>query len=280
MWGWALWILEVFQRIIDALTKALECLSAQLDKVLSPCRRTWYAPCDALTEWSSLQIPAGTTDRLQIVPAPGGRSGQALRVEVRDNDIAENPYNHQPIPGGWRAEAVGPTEQDGQWARYEWSTLFDPSYPANPVAPNGNPIWQVFTQWHQGDNDLGSSPPIEFTILQGKLWFGLNAVNPANENESIPVSHVVVADDLARGQWHNFRLEVRWSLTNGSVTVFHNGVEKYRGTGLATLFPLRGVGSSQVAGTAYLKMGLYRQGVNLGVKCILYHDEASRCDLQ
>jgi hypothetical protein len=276
MWGWAVWILALLEKMLEAMQRCLACLSSRIDKVT--CRRTWHAPCDSLAEWESLQIPAGTTDRLQIVPAPGGRPGNALRVEVRDNDVAENPYNHQPIPGGWRAEGIGPTESEGMSARYIWSTLLDPSYPADPLRPDGKPIWQVITQWHQGDNDVGSSPPIEFTLYRGKIYFHLNRVNPANENESVPGLEIEVAD-LARGQWHDFQLDVRWSLTNGSVAVAHDGVEKFRGSGLATLFSrLVPVGSSVSPGTVYLKVGLYREAVPLGVPCVLYHKDVSRCE--
>src|SRR5215212_6669656 len=117
--------------------------------------RTWYAPGDNLNEWRAIQVPAGTTDRLRIVPAPLGKSANALRVEVRDGDVAVNSKG-QPIPSGWRAEGVGPEElQSGQTVRFTWSTMLDPAYPVNAVGTDGKAIWQVITQWHQGDNDVG-----------------------------------------------------------------------------------------------------------------------------
>jgi hypothetical protein len=79
--------------------------------------QTWYAPCNDVTtpgtEFVGIHVPKGTTDRLQGVPVQPAKNGNAMRVEVRHGDIAWNPHanngNGAPIPGGWRAEALGPT---------------------------------------------------------------------------------------------------------------------------------------------------------------------------
>jgi hypothetical protein len=80
-------------------------------------------PGESLSEWNSIQVPAGTTDRLTIVPAPLGNSPHALRAEVRDGDVAVNPYNGQRIADGWRAEGVGPVieSQSSQTVRQSLS---------------------------------------------------------------------------------------------------------------------------------------------------------------
>jgi hypothetical protein len=71
-------------------------------------------------------MPADPPARLRISTLPVPKSGTALRVEVRDGDIAVNP-NGTPVSGGWRAEAVGP--QDGcfgceheceRWVECDW----------------------------------------------------------------------------------------------------------------------------------------------------------------
>ncbi|MGH3807664.1 MAG: heparin lyase I family protein [Pseudonocardiaceae bacterium] len=160
------------------------------------------APCNSLSEWRSIQVPAGTTDRLQIVPAPLGKSAHALRAEVRDGDVAVN-SKRDPIAGGWRAEVVGPTEtQSSTTVRYTWSTLLDPTYPANPKGSDGKPIWQVITQWHQGDADKGASPPIAFIIVGEEIRLHLN------KPDGTEVGQYRVAD-LARGTWHDFQVDVR-----------------------------------------------------------------------
>ncbi|MGH3687762.1 MAG: polysaccharide lyase [Pseudonocardiaceae bacterium] len=174
------------------------------------------APCNSLSEWRSIQVPAGTTDRLQIVPAPLGKSAHALRAEVRDGDVAVN-SKRDPIAGGWRAEVVGPTEtQSSTTVRYTWSTLLDPTYPANPKGSDGKPIWQVITQWHQGDADKGASPPIAFIIVGEEIRLHLN------KPDGTEVGQYRVAD-LARGTWHDFQVDVRWALSGGTVKVWHNG---------------------------------------------------------
>jgi hypothetical protein len=211
-----------------------------------------------------------------------------MRVEVRDGDVAWNPHANGgaggPIAGGWRAEVVGPEEvASSTWLRYQWWTLFDASYPVNPVvtAPGGEqgkPIWQVVTQWHQGDNDTGSSPPVALIVVKDSVALHLNR-HDGSEVGVWPIA------PLARGTWHRFRLDVRWHLTDGMIRMWHNGVRVQfpRGgqsttvlTGLETLFPAQ-PGSSH-APTTYLKMGLYRKAApdNAPAPFIVYHDDATR----
>jgi len=80
-----------------------------------------------------------------------------MRAEVLQGDVAWNPRANNgqgaEIPGGWRAEAVGPEELQGNHAvRYEWSTMLDLNYAADPGWLMGKGIWQVIFQWHQGNN--------------------------------------------------------------------------------------------------------------------------------
>jgi hypothetical protein len=252
-------------------------------------------------------VPKGTTDRLQGVPVQPAKNGNAMRVEVRHGDIAWNPHanngNGAPIPGGWRAEALGPTEPEGaRPLRYQWSTMLDPGYVSNPRVDdptdpnNGKPIWQVIFQWHQGDTDRGSSPPVAFTILRDNILLDVHRHDPANEARSIQVGQWAVAN-LERGLWHDFTAEIRWHPTDGSIKVWHNGQPvtfapqvppndpgqpQYPPqptdtlTGLGTLFPPQ-TGSSKPS-SAYMKAGLYRKGVNTtpAGPFILYHDELFR----
>jgi hypothetical protein len=250
--------------------------------------RTWTAHCGDLSEWRAIQVPFQTTDRLQCVPAPGGRPGNAMRVEVRDGDTAWNPHANNgagaPIAGGWRAEAVGPEETATTLpVRYGWSTWFDASYPANPVvsAPDpeqGDPIWQVVTQWHQGDNDSGGPPPVEFIVVQDQIALHLN------RPDSSEVGVWLIAP-LARDTWHDFAAHIRWDLTDGWIRVWHNGtpVQFTQGgqpteqlAGLQTLFPPK-PGLTH-APSAYLKMGLYRKAApdTAPGPFILYHDDVIR----
>src|SRR4051794_7905764 len=88
--------------------------------------RTWSAPCiDLHDEFVSLEVPRGTTDRVQVADVDPAKSGSAMRVTVRDGDWAWNPYANGGagaiIPGGWRAEAVGPFEEQSERpVQYRW----------------------------------------------------------------------------------------------------------------------------------------------------------------
>ncbi|GLY03945.1 polysaccharide lyase [Actinoplanes sp. NBRC 101535] len=232
---------------------------------------SWSAPGESLSEWNTVQVPAGTTDRLTIVPAPQGNSPHALRAEVRDGDVAVNPANGQPIAGGWRAEGVRTVAEtaSNQTVRYEWSTMLDPTYPQNPVGTDGKPIWQVITQWHQGDNDQGSSPPVAFIIESGQIV--LHLTRPDGTDAA---KHVLAP--IARGTWHHFRMDVRWGLA-GSVTVWHNNTQVLASTAAQTLFPQL---NSAQPGTAYMKMGLYRKPIALDPPTTgtfaVFHDEVRR----
>jgi hypothetical protein len=240
--------------------------------------RTFYVPGDSLGEWLAIQVPANTNDRLSIVPAPLGKSPNALRVQVRDGDVAVNSQG-QPIPGGWRAEGVGPTEvASPNPARYTWSTMLDPAYPVNATGTDGKPIWQVITQWHQGDQDVGGPPPIAFIIVGDQILLHLHRSDPQNPANSIEVGQFPVANGLARGSWHDFQMDVRWDLTNGWVTVWHNGQLMQHHGPIQTLFPQQQ--NPGAAGSTYLKMGLYRKAVPTATAgdFVLYHDEVQRFD--
>jgi hypothetical protein len=234
-----------------------------------PYQQTWAAPGESLTEWNSIQVPAGTTDRLTIVPAPLGKSPHALRAEVRDGDVAVNSAG-QPIAGGWRAEGVGPVEsQSSQTVRYTWSTMLDSAYPVDPVGTDGKPIWQVITQWHQGDNDQGASPPVAFIIVGEQIRLHLNRA------DGTEVGQYAVAP-LDRGTWHDFQMDVRWALTGGSIKVWHNGTPVLDLPSVPTLFPQQQ--NPSLPGTAYFKMGLYRKAVTTPTtgRFVVYHDEVRR----
>jgi Polysaccharide lyase len=262
-----------------------------IGKLFSVWIVAWRAPCDSLTEWRSIQVKKGTTDRIQIVPAPLSRSANALRVEVRDDDIAADPAG-KPIPGGWRAEAVGPTESVlNQRSRYAWFTMFDSTYPANPVVSesgntnNGQPIWQVITQWHQGENDQGGPPPIAFIVVQDEIRLHIHKHDPTDPKKSIEVGQWPIVPRLDRGQWHHIQIDILWATTGGEVAVWYNGTpvkfaigvtQAEQLTGLETFFPPKS-GSSQPPST-YLKVGLYRRAdpsLPPG-PFVLYHDEVSQ----
>jgi Polysaccharide lyase len=245
--------------------------AAYVSLVAPSWQQTWAAPGNSLSEWQSRQQPAAPTPaRLTIATPPTTTSGTALRVELRDGDVAVNSTG-QPIAGGWRAEVVGPREfASSTPVRYEWSTLLAASY---PDVTGSSGIWQVITQWHQGDSDVGGSPPIALIIIDDEIRLDLHAPDPANPDASVRIGQYTVAN-RTKGSWHAFSLEVRWALSNGYVKIWHNGQLAEEITNIPTLFPPRPDSTSPPS--AYLKMGLYRKAVPLAATFVLYHDQVRR----
>jgi hypothetical protein len=259
---------------------------------------SWQAPCnDPAAEFRAIQVSRNTTDRLISFPVQPAKVGNAMRVEVLQGDCAWNPAANggqgAQIPGGWRAEAVGPEEhQSDQPVRYEWSTMFDMNYAQNPVGSDGHRIWQVVFQFHQGDNDQGGSPPVAFIIVNDKVYLDAETVQ---SGASVQVGQWPIAD-LNRGTWHDFAAEIKWHPTDGTIKVWYDGQpvtfdpvpsQANPGsnfpqhstdtlTGLTTLFPPQQ--NSPDPSSVYMKAGLYRKPINSNPSqtFVLYHDEIKR----
>jgi hypothetical protein len=240
-------------------------------------------------EFTSIQVPKNTTDRLISTSVQPAKLDNAMRVEVKPNDVAHNAKG-DPIKSGWRAEAIGPYETEtSSPVGYTWSTRLDPAYVDDPRDSAGKRIWQVIFQWHQGDNDRGVEPPIAFTIIYDNIMLDLHRHDPLNQDKSIKVGEWPVAR-LDRGSWHDFAAEIRWHQGQGTIRVWHNGVpyifnpqgqHPYPAqptdilTGLDTLFPPK---TSTKPSESYMKVGLYRKGVDSfpAGPFVLYHDEITR----
>ncbi len=216
-----------------ALTLALAAPAAMADEV-------WRSDFEAgdLTEWTKLQ--AVSPDRAAIVPAPGGRSGNALKFTVNKGD---DPINS----GNDRAELVKMTmEPEGSEYFYRWSVMFDEGYPSHPK-------WQLFTQWHQ--EQLAGTPPLEMYVAGEEMRLRAGG-HDAKDQWTAP---------LARGTWHDFILRVKWSAdpSVGFIELYHNGELALPKTHGATQLP----GQKN-----YLKMGLYRSK-EISQKGVLYIDD-------
>jgi hypothetical protein len=236
---------------------------------------TWSAPGQDISEWHSIQVRKNTKDRIQSLEAPPGGTDRAFRFAVGNNDVAVN-NSCGDVPSGWRAEGLGPTEQvSNRPIRYEWNNWFERSFPGNP-ATGGQPIWVVFTQWHQRDASTGKSPPIEFIVEDGWLRLGLNHVDPVNPTESVREGPYNLAPFKAE-VWHHWRAEIVWSPKNGSVKVWHDGNVVQDLRQVQTVFP---VSSLQVGrpGDSYLKVGVYRKPVMSTEPWVVWHDEFKRLE--
>jgi hypothetical protein len=177
--------MTTIQQSLDRyLSGLIEVTRRALPKILLAPPNYWYlkwqAQCESLDEFDKKQEKRA--EQLQCMHAPGGRSGNALRVEVQDGDEPPD------VPNSWRAEVEGPYEQNATGPiRYRWSTFFDEDYPRNAVTGDpDHPMFQVFFQWHQADADVGGSPPVAFIVApgpdqQGALYLDLNAHDPHDE---------------------------------------------------------------------------------------------------
>lgn len=228
-------------------------------------------PCNVLTEWENIQVPCYTDDRLQIVPDPVDPANNVLRAHAQNRDVAVNSEG-APIPGGWRAEVVGGDDDNSHpHVRYRWRTLFDHSYPA----VDGEEIWQVVAQWHQGDQDQGSSPPVAFGVDDDMLCLDIHDVTGQRMRH-----HLV---DLNRGHWHELTVDVWWTTVQaeGWVELRHPDLSAVRRfDNVQTLFPRQEDSSGEpLPGepSVYFKMGIYRKSVcHPEDTFVVYHDDFER----
>lgn len=243
----------------------------------------WQAPGESPGEWANIHSPQTDPPRFRLAEPPGG--GMAWRAEIAPG-TPEPVYNQQekPIAGGQRAEGVGPSETEASGTvRYEWRTMFDPSFPSY----DNNDIWQVFAQWHQGDPPvaIGNSPPIAFTVDSGQLYVQLHSAPTSSGGTSTYVGDYLIGS-VDVGKWHDFATEVRWSTesTVGTVAVWHNGKrvqlagsDTYIGQ---TMFPgATGCPDTSIApdvDCTYMKMGFYRKAAAKPEPFIVWHDDVRR----
>jgi hypothetical protein len=235
----------------------------------------WSAPGQDISEWHNIQVRNKTTDRIQSLTAPAGGIDRAFKFSLWNNDVALT-SSCGGTGDGWRAEGIGPTEKvSDRLIRYEWNTWFEQSFPASPSA-NGQAIWVVFTQWHQHDPSTGRSPPVEFVVQDGWLRLGLNRVDNANPAESVRVGFYDLAPFKA-DVWHHWRAEIRWSLTDGSVKVWHDDNVVQDLPNVQTVFPISPSQLDQ-PGDSYLKVGVYRQPLPSTEPWVVWHDEFKRLE--
>ncbi|MCV2490834.1 polysaccharide lyase [Geodermatophilus sp. YIM 151500] len=167
---------------------------------------------------------------MQIVDS-GARQGQyAARFELREGD---NPS----WGGGERTEVArykDGTVREGEERWYEFSLMFDPSFPVE------NDNYFMVMQWH-GANDL--PPPMGIEVIgDGQLVL----------SSHFPPGPSMVIGDIARGQWVDYVVRAKFSPDEavGWVEVYRNGV----------LTVPRHPRATMNSKYDYLKMGLYRDG--------------------
>ncbi|MCP3104461.1 polysaccharide lyase [Myxococcus sp. K15C18031901] len=177
--------------------------------------------------------------RLQVVTDVVREGRYALKATVRQGD--------DPIgASGNRNELLYISEEKaGSTYFYKWSTMFPSNYPISDG-------WQVFTQWHQ--EGCCGSPPLEFFVRGQTIHMRVGGAD----------GPIPWTTPLARGTWHDFVLQVKWSSNPkvGFVQLWHNGKLVLPKTMGATQF-----GSEM----NYMKLGLYREDT-IRPEASVYHD--------
>ena len=180
-----------------------------------------------------------SSSRLMVVNSPVREGKYALKVTVRQGD---NPIN----ASGNRNEVLYlGREASGSEYYYKWSTLFPTSFPKSDK-------WALFTQWHHDGN--GGSPPLEFYVLKDVLCLRVGGAN----------GKIVWTAPIARENWHDFVLRVKWSSDAkvGFIELYHNG----------KLALPRYYAATQYKGQRnYLKLGLYRDS-SISKEGVVFHD--------
>jgi hypothetical protein len=204
-------------------------------------------PAPGWQQYSGLQreIDRPEEDSFALVNSPVRQGSSAARFTVRHgySRWGHNEDTEVVLFGG---EKPG----DDYW--YAWSTLF----PQNWQAPHS---WGIFIQWHA---NLGTSPIISLNARSDSADLNLlSGITDEDVNRQEVDRGIPILSSLAKGQWNDFLLHVRWSTQHdGLVDLYHRvkGAATMRRVAFARDIPTfqftregRGVGT-------YLLFGLYR----------------------
>ena len=212
-------------------------------------------------QWDKIQYKTGgvEADQFAIVQDPVRDGTFAARFTVRPGDVFNS--------GGERSEVVWyshENEGDDYW--YRWSTLF----PNDWTAPS---YFGVFLQWHSG---LPYSPPIAFDARDNSAQIKMNTGVVDSTGTGTLKQAFPLLSTLSKGSWNDFVVHVHWSLTNGSLTVWHRSRDDQP---YSKTLDLQGIPTLQAQDgnteSNYVKQGLYRWTDPYKTD-VLYQDEFRR----
>jgi hypothetical protein len=171
--------------------------------------------------------------------------GKAARYEVRKGDFVGKTESSQvtttiPATGG----------EEGRTTWYSFSARFDPSFPQNHAAVG----WGITHQWHEGA-DEGGSPPISMSVGTRNGFWSL-AITPQSAPGAGTGPPYSIWDIPLGTEWHDITMEVHWSVKDGWIRLWHNGVRQQLLGSVETFsVPTLVPGTSSV----YYKEGYYRK---------------------
>jgi Polysaccharide lyase len=211
------------------------------------------------SQWTGLQHRTGGVagDQFAVLSSPLRQGSYAARFTVRPGDRFAS-------TSGERTEVYweGSDESEGEEYWYSWSTLF-------PVTWTEPRNWGIFLQWH---SYLPSPGPVLFNARGDTAEISVNAgpLEPSGTNGSFRRKYPLLAS-LNKGRWNDFIARIRWSVTDGAITVWHRveGASDY-----VKLVDVSGIPTLHASGSYvssnYVKMGLYRD-VDTQTH-VVYHD--------
>jgi hypothetical protein len=216
-----------------------------------------------------------TGGRFQLVSSTTRQgTGYALQVQLLDGDSFGGNVRNEV------SSAADPNHAEIRWGEgdeiwYGWSTMFDPGFPTPGSVASP---WVLFTQWHHANDDF--SPPLSMALQTngaGDFSVQLWATHTYGV-DNVPLWQA----PIARGQWHDFVVHVKWSSDSTGFVELYYGVNGAV-PALQTLSPPNAYCQGQFNGTrcfgptlftgqnVYIKQGLYRNPALHGSMTV-YHD--------
>jgi len=188
-------------------------------------------------------------DPLVTVNSPKREGNFALKATIEGD--------HRARDGKERAEVLtSPRFADfpqGSVVHYHWYTMF----PNQTEFPAQN-RWEVWTQWHQTNDNACCRPDLEFVYNNEKI--GLWVYRDTNNSD------ILWEEPIRREHWYDINLFVKWSTnSSGFVELWVDGENKVKKRSHVTLDPIYPPYS------AYMKQGLYRH-MAIQDEQSVYHD--------
>lgn len=147
-------------------------------------------------------------EQLQVVAGPIREGSRAARFVVRPGDRYGASTGERAL-----VRWIGSGEADGQELVYGWSTLF----PEDWVAPPG---WGILTEWH-ADSRFPLAP-LRFNAGGDSLTLSMTTGECPAPYTCDVMRNYPVLSSLAKGQWNDFVVRVRWrTAPTGRVEVWH-----------------------------------------------------------
>ena len=214
------------------------------------------------SQWPNVQNRGFNGPGVEYVPTYSATvvndpvKGKAARFEVRSGDWPG-------FASGERSEVASTPNQsggtEGQMRWYEFSTMFDPSFPQN----HADLGWGVTNQWHP---DANTAPGFEWSVGTKNGYWSLVVVQQNSPGDWR--TYTIFETPLNVGHWHDVKMQINWStgIKTGWIRLWLNGVRQTFFDGSDTAFL-----STLVPGTTtcYYKEGYYRQAMQ--PTGIVYH---------